>query len=134
MLAWAQSALPLADIRLPPGFSISVVARVPNARAMTFGPGGTLFVGSAAEGSVYAVRLPPGGGDGSGEAATPQHWLRSRVKPATAARRAAKLAKSKIKIKHGRKPKGFTGPAGGMTYVIYISKNNPGKQFRTIKK
>ncbi len=63
VLAWAQSALPLGDIRLPPGFSISVAARVPNARAMTFGAEGTLFVGTAAEGSVYAVRFPPGGGD-----------------------------------------------------------------------
>jgi glucose/arabinose dehydrogenase len=58
----AQSDLPLDAIRLPPGFSISLVARVPNARAMTWGAGGTLFVGSAAEGKVYAVTLRAEGG------------------------------------------------------------------------
>jgi glucose/arabinose dehydrogenase len=58
----AQPNLPLDSIRLPPGFSISLVARVPNARAMTWGEAGTLFVGSAGEGDVYAVTLPPGGG------------------------------------------------------------------------
>ena len=57
----AQSDLPLDRIRLPPGFDISVVARVPNARAMTWGAAGTLFVGSAGEGNVYAITLPPGG-------------------------------------------------------------------------
>jgi len=54
----AQRELPVDQIRLPPGFTISVVARVPNARAMTFGSGGTLFVGSGGAGNVYAVRLP----------------------------------------------------------------------------
>ena len=48
----AQSALPVDEIKLPPGFTISVAARVPNARAMTMGPGGTLFVGSTSAGSV----------------------------------------------------------------------------------
>jgi glucose/arabinose dehydrogenase len=59
----AQGSLPLETIKLPPGFTISLLARVPNARAMTFGAEGTLFVGSAGEGSVYAVRMPqtPGG-------------------------------------------------------------------------
>jgi len=56
--ALAQRELPVDQIRLPPGFTISVVARVPNARAMTFGSGGTLFVGSGGAGNVYAVRLP----------------------------------------------------------------------------
>jgi glucose/arabinose dehydrogenase len=60
-----QQALPIETIRLPPGFTISVAARVPNARAMTFGAGGTLFVGSASAGKVYAVRLPA---DDGGEA------------------------------------------------------------------
>jgi len=59
--ASAQPDLPLDTIRLPPGFSISVVARVPNARAMAWGAGGTLFVGSAEAGKVHAVTLPPGG-------------------------------------------------------------------------
>ena len=61
--AAAQSTLPIESIKLPPGFSIEVVARVPNARAMTWGAAGTLFVGSGAEGKVYAVALPPGGSD-----------------------------------------------------------------------
>ena len=60
--ALAQSALPLESIKLPPGFSISLVARVPNARGMTWGDAGTLFVGSN-EGSVHAVTLPQGGGE-----------------------------------------------------------------------
>ena len=60
----AQSALPIDSIKLPPGFTIEVVARVPNARAMTWGAAGTLFVGSAPEGKVYAVTLPPSGGSG----------------------------------------------------------------------
>ena len=58
--AAAQSPLPLERIKLPPGFVIETVARVPNARAMTWGSEGTLFVGSAA-GNVYAVTLPRAG-------------------------------------------------------------------------
>ena len=61
----AQSTLPVDSIKLPAGFSIEVVARVPNARAMTWGAAGTLFVGSFSEGKVYAVTLRAGG---SGEA------------------------------------------------------------------
>jgi glucose/arabinose dehydrogenase len=57
----AQAPLPVETIRLPPGFEIELVARVPNARAMTWGAGGTLFVGSTAAGNVYAVTLPPAG-------------------------------------------------------------------------
>ena len=53
--------LPLGQIKLPPGFVIETVARVPNARAMTWGDGGTLFVGSAGAGNVYAVTLAPTG-------------------------------------------------------------------------
>jgi glucose/arabinose dehydrogenase len=57
---WAYSAcgaeLPLKDIKLPPGFEISVYAgNVPNARSLTLSPKGTLFVGSLKEGKVYAV-------------------------------------------------------------------------------
>jgi glucose/arabinose dehydrogenase len=52
--ALAQSPLPLERIRLPQGFAIDLVARVPAAREMTFGAKGTLFVGSTS-GSVYAV-------------------------------------------------------------------------------
>ena len=47
----------LQDIELPPGFSISVFAeQVTNARAMCWGDGGTLFVGSRNEGVVHALR------------------------------------------------------------------------------
>lgn len=60
-IAAAQSPLPLERIRLPPGFVIETVARVPNARAMTWGGKGTLFVGSTSAGIVYAVTLPPAG-------------------------------------------------------------------------
>jgi glucose/arabinose dehydrogenase len=58
--AHAQSGLPLQDIKLPPGFAIELVARVPNARAMTWGAEGTLFVGSV-RGAVHAVTLPADG-------------------------------------------------------------------------
>jgi glucose/arabinose dehydrogenase len=49
-------ALPLDKIKLPPGFAITVYAdHVPNARGMTLGRNGTLFVGSRDKGEVYAV-------------------------------------------------------------------------------
>jgi glucose/arabinose dehydrogenase len=51
--ALAQS-LPLDRIRLPPGFTIELLARVPAVRAMTFGANGTLFAGSV-QGRVYAI-------------------------------------------------------------------------------
>ncbi len=63
----AQTALPLNAIRLPEGFVIELVARVPNARAMTWGAGGTLFVGSATAGTVHAVTLPPPGVKGEAQ-------------------------------------------------------------------
>jgi hypothetical protein len=56
----AQSPLPIEKIRLPAGFTIEVAARVPNARAMTWGTEGTLFVGSN-NGLVHAVTFPRGG-------------------------------------------------------------------------
>src|SRR5262245_26680098 len=44
------------DIQLPAGFRIDVFADdVPNARQMAAGPDGIVFVGSRAEGKVYAV-------------------------------------------------------------------------------
>lgn len=46
----------LDKIKLPPGFSISVYAEVPDARSMTLSPSGTLFVGTRSGGKVYAVR------------------------------------------------------------------------------
>ncbi len=45
----------LDRVKLPPGFTISVYAEVPNARSMVFGTNGTLFVGNRAEDKVYAV-------------------------------------------------------------------------------
>lgn len=60
MFAWlAQAAaapLPLARLRLPPGFEIELFARVPNARQMALGKN-TLFVGSMRAGKVYAIPL-----------------------------------------------------------------------------
>jgi glucose/arabinose dehydrogenase len=55
------SALPLESVKLPPGFSIELVARVENAREMALGAKGTLFVGSMQAGKVHAVRFKAGG-------------------------------------------------------------------------
>ncbi len=54
MSAGAADRLPLDQITLPPGFTMEEVARVPGARAMTWGEQGTLFVGSN-RGAVYAL-------------------------------------------------------------------------------
>lgn len=54
-LACAAEALPLHELHLPPGFHIAEFARVPNAREMTLGTHGTLFVGSMDAGKVYAL-------------------------------------------------------------------------------
>ncbi|HEY7531376.1 MAG TPA: hypothetical protein VH681_01185, partial [Nitrospiraceae bacterium] len=49
-------SLPLDNVKLPPGFAISVYAdNVPNARQMVLGANGTLFVGTRGKGDVYAV-------------------------------------------------------------------------------
>ena len=39
-------ALPLNKIKLPPGFHISVYAKVPGAREMALGDDGVVYVGS----------------------------------------------------------------------------------------
>jgi glucose/arabinose dehydrogenase len=50
------AAAEMSEITLPPGFHIEVYAdNVPNARQMALGPPGIVFVGSLAEGKVYAV-------------------------------------------------------------------------------
>ena len=53
--------LPLERIKLPPGFSIELWARVDNARQMALGAhddsGGTVFVGSLRAGKVHAIRF-----------------------------------------------------------------------------
>jgi glucose/arabinose dehydrogenase len=56
--AFAQD-LPLDLIKLPPGFTIELVARAPGARELAFGANGTLFAGSFA-GNVYAITLDGG--------------------------------------------------------------------------
>lgn len=56
-LAHAAERLPLEQIRLPAGFAIELVARVPNARAMSLGAGHVLYVGSMREGKVYGLEL-----------------------------------------------------------------------------
>lgn len=47
--------LPLEKIKLPPGFSINLWAKVPDARALSLGAKGTVFVGSRSAGNVYAI-------------------------------------------------------------------------------
>ena len=42
-------------IEMPPGFKISLYARVPGARSMALSSGGILFVGTRGQGKVYAV-------------------------------------------------------------------------------
>ncbi len=52
----AQAAPPLAQLKVPPGFHVALYSdQVPNARAMTLGAHGTVFVGSFGEGKVYAL-------------------------------------------------------------------------------
>ena len=48
--------IPVDKIKVPPGFEVTVYASgAPNARSMTFGKNGTLFVGTRFPGAVYAV-------------------------------------------------------------------------------
>lgn len=55
-VAAANPPLP-QKITLPPGFRIGYYAtNVPNARSMALSPNGTLFVGTLARGSLYAIR------------------------------------------------------------------------------
>ena len=65
MVLAAQPALPVDKLTLPPGFQIELVARVPNARAMTWGATidgrATLYVGSMQEGKVHALTFPASG-------------------------------------------------------------------------
>jgi len=58
----AAHAESLEQIQLPPGFRIErLTDAVPEARGMTFSPGGTLYVGSRGAGKVYAVQAPLSG-------------------------------------------------------------------------
>ncbi len=62
--------LPLEEIQLPPGFTISLVTdRIPAARQMALGTRGTIFVGTRTSGRVWAARDEDG--DGSAESVAP---------------------------------------------------------------
>jgi glucose/arabinose dehydrogenase len=65
LLAWpAVAAPPLQRLTLPPGSHIAVYsAQVPNARAMTLGALGAVFVGSAGAGKLYALTEADGDGE-----------------------------------------------------------------------
>jgi glucose/arabinose dehydrogenase len=65
----------LGDIKLPPGFRIASYADVPNARSMTLGERGTLFVGTR-RGEVYAV-LPGDTPEGTHRVVTIARRLKS---------------------------------------------------------
>lgn len=53
----------LSRIKLPPGFSIAVYSdQTPEARSMTLGEDGTVYVGSLTVGKVYALRDEDGDG------------------------------------------------------------------------
>lgn len=55
-IAAAPDKLPLAKLKLPPGFNIEVYAAgMANARSMTVGNKGTVFVGTRLVGNVYAI-------------------------------------------------------------------------------
>src|SRR5881296_1110706 len=52
----APGEIPIEQIKVPPGFKVSLWAHgINNARAMTWGDKGTLFVSSRVAGNVYAV-------------------------------------------------------------------------------
>jgi glucose/arabinose dehydrogenase len=68
LIAWLASTLlltgpasadelPIDKIKLPTGFSIELLARVPNARQMALSPGNILYVGSMRAGKVHALPL-----------------------------------------------------------------------------
>jgi glucose/arabinose dehydrogenase len=50
-----RKGIHLEDIEMPPGFEISLYARVPGARSMVLSPQGVLYVGTRGNGRVYAV-------------------------------------------------------------------------------
>ncbi|GAB4400859.1 MAG: sorbosone dehydrogenase family protein [Microscillaceae bacterium] len=54
--ALAPQDLPLQQIKLPKGFSISIFAQVENARSLCQGDKGTIFVGTRRNDKVYALR------------------------------------------------------------------------------
>ncbi len=57
-----RAEIPLGSIKLPPGFAISLFAKgVAGARSLALGEKGTVFVGTRAEGKVYALVPAPDG-------------------------------------------------------------------------
>ena len=76
----------LGDIKLPPGFRIAPYAEVPNARSMTLGEKGTLFVGTRDEGkympSFRAKRRkePTGSSRSPGICTAPTAWRFAAVR------------------------------------------------------
>src|SRR5207253_2876277 len=61
--AQADTALPLDKIKLPPGFHVSLYARVPAARQMVLSPSGVLYVGTRTEAAPHFFGQPEGGGE-----------------------------------------------------------------------
>lgn len=61
LTACAHAQVPLERIKLPQGFKIDAYARVPDARSLTLGPDGIVFVGSMRAGKVYALKPAPDG-------------------------------------------------------------------------
>jgi len=55
---WTRAASPQVEaLRVPPGFTIELLARVPNARQMVLGDNHVLYVGSMWAGKVHALEL-----------------------------------------------------------------------------
>jgi len=65
----ASADLPLNQIKLPKGFSISVYAEVEDARSMALSPSGILFIGNKGEDKVYAVK------DTNGDGIADKKWI-----------------------------------------------------------
>jgi glucose/arabinose dehydrogenase len=51
----ALVSLGLDKVKLPPGFTMSIFAKVPNARSLAWGDNGTLFAGNRDQDKVYAI-------------------------------------------------------------------------------
>lgn len=66
LVTGAARALPLHQVEMPPGFSISIFAEVPNARSLTLSNNGVVFVGNRSGDSVWGVQ----DSDGDGRAET----------------------------------------------------------------
>lgn len=58
-----SDGLPVQSLKLPPGFRISLYARVPAARQMAISPGGTLFVGTRSGAAPHLPGQKEGGGE-----------------------------------------------------------------------